>query len=41
MNQDTPSGLKVEVQFNVSNLSVMNSQATFDYDDLVEFEYVF
>ena len=41
VNQDTPSGLRVEVRFDVPKPGVMNGGATFDYDDLVELEYVF
>jgi hypothetical protein len=40
-NQSTASGLKVEVRFEIFDPSVPNPRAVFDYDDLVEFEYVF
>jgi hypothetical protein len=41
VGQDTPSGLKVEVRFDVPEPGVTNREATFDYDDLVESEYFF
>ena len=41
LKQNTASGLKVEVQFEVFDPSVTNARATFDYDDLLEFKYVF
>jgi len=41
VNQDIPSGLRVEVRFDVPEPGVMNGGATFNYDDLVELEYVF
>ena len=39
--QNTASGLKVEVRFEVFDPSVTNARATFDYDDLLEFKYFF
>lgn len=40
-NHETASGLKVEVRFAAFDPSVTNARRTFDYDDLVEFKYVF
>ena len=39
--QSTGSGLKVEVRYLNYDPSAPYHRATFDYDDLVEFEYVF
>ena len=40
-NQDTPSGLKVEVHSAHYDPNAPFSKAVFDYDDLIEFEYGF
>jgi len=40
VHQNTLSGLRVEVQFDVPEPGVTNGGATFDYTDLVEFKYV-
>jgi len=40
VHQDTPSGLRVEVQFDVPEPGVTNGGATFNYNNLVEFEYI-
>ena len=40
-NQDTPSGLKINVQFMNYNPNMPFQKALFDYDDIVEFKYVY
>jgi hypothetical protein len=39
--QSSPSGLKIVVQFEIYDPNVLCPRETFEYDDLVEFEYVF
>jgi hypothetical protein len=39
-NQDTPSGLKILVQFINYNPSMPMQKGLYDYDDIVEFTYV-
>jgi hypothetical protein len=40
-SQSTASGLKVQVRFENYDPSAPYHKAIFDYDDLIEFEYVF
>ena len=41
LKQKTPSGLKIQVQFLNYNPNAPFPRETFEYDDLIEFEYVF
>ena len=40
-NQDTPSGLKINVQFMNYNPNMPFQKALFDYDDIIELKYVY